>query len=97
MSMKYPAELSEAAAQWIFHPSGFPMKDDQRVIRRYGPEILSMLKMLNEDYNSSVGSLEELGVQEILMQAQKKFTEKHPDVPCEVVKIFSTNLAYDLR
>lgn len=101
MSKKYPPELAEAAACWIFHPSGFPSRDDQRVLARFGTEegarLLAVLKPLYDDYNSTVEWPTARNVDEMLMGVHRAFIERHPDIPREIAETFSSSLAYNFR
>ena len=96
-----PPELTEAAKCWIFHPSGFPERDDRRVLERFGTEkgarLLILLKQLQADYNSSVEWPTTRNVDEMLDAASRDFASRHPGLPAETAKAFSDSSAYDFR
>ena len=81
-----PDLISQAIVLWSnWRQHGGPKKDDEAVLTAYGPEVLTQVKELYEDFFSSDAVHAVPGLVEMGERAAAQFQDRHPEITAEAV------------
>lgn len=99
--IEYP-QLTEAVLLWTgWRREAWPHFDDSSVVNRFGPELaaklLSVIRILKDEFYSSDASLTAVDLQEMGKMATEQFKNKHPEIPEEIVKALAWCYTFDNR
>jgi hypothetical protein len=95
-------QLSEAVVLWTgFHESPFPVRDEQRLVRRFGSEVAATLVPailnLRADFFESDAALHEASLGEAGRKAADQFARLHPEISETAVQALAWCYTFDWR
>ncbi|MGB3411970.1 MAG: hypothetical protein WBA45_12330 [Microthrixaceae bacterium] len=95
-------ELSEAVVLWTgFGETSWPVRDEERVVRRFGSEaaatLVSEICSLNDDFYESDAALHETSLAEAGRKAAHRFAVRHPQVSEAAVQALTWCYTFDWK